>query len=219
MKLKSVMLVTVFAASAGVAQAADLIDVPEAPMAPVAGNWDGLYVGAFAGYGFGSFDDVDEDYPLDGGFDLSGYTAGVVAGLDMDMGNGIVAGIAADIASSGIEGVDEDYNVGGGDFTAKVNYTASLRGKLGFDQGTYLPYLTAGLALAQVEVADYLESQTKTHVGFTVGAGVEVAVSEQISLDLQYRYSNYGSQGYSLDSSIEAGISAHTLTAGLNFRF
>jgi outer membrane immunogenic protein len=223
--LKGLMLGAALAASvagAGAAHAADLMVMDEpVAVAAAAGDWEGFYIGAFAGYGLGRMTDVNEDYPLDGGFDLDGYAAGIVVGADWAVGNGIVVGVAADAAWTDLGGIYEDYIIGPpyNDFTADVSWTASLRGRIGFDQGSFLPYLTAGVAAAGVEVADYLASGEQTHIGFTIGAGVEMLLADSVSLDLQYRYSDFGSKDYALDSGIEAGISQHALTAGLNFRF
>ncbi len=40
---------------------------------------------------------------------------------------------------------------------------------------------------------------SNTHVGWTAGAGVEFAVTEDVSLDLLYKYTDYGTQDYTLD--------------------
>ena len=54
----------------------------------------------------------------------------------------------------------------------------------------------------------------------TAGAGVEVAATENMSVDLQYRYSDYGKADYSLPTDdATLGLTNHALTAGVNFRF
>ena len=61
---------------------------------------------------------------------------------------------------------------------------------------------------------------TQVHFGWTAGAGVEVAVADQISLDLQYRYSDYGTAEYDLPAdNAELDLSTHAVTAGVNFKF
>lgn len=183
------------------AQAADLIiEEPAAGVVEVAsGNWDGLYVGAFVGGLGGTFEDE-----IGGELDISGWLAGVNLGANFTVADGIVLGVVGDIAWTNAENQD------GAPFSA--DWTGSLRGRLGFDGGAFLPYLTAGLAVAGGEIAGFSE----THVGWTAGAGVEFAVAENISVDLLYRYSDYGTAEY---NGSEFGLTSHAVTVGLNFKF
>jgi outer membrane immunogenic protein len=215
-----------FAGVAGVAlvssgYAADLIvDEPAAmPGVVESGSWDGAYVGVFAGYGAGTVDDIDEEgyfYTDDYTQDIDGWLLGVTAGANFYLTDGIVAGIVGDIAWSDISGIS-DWPV-----ETTVDWLGSVRGKLGFDAGAFMPYLTAGLAFAHMNVDDqyYDYQDDATHIGWTAGAGVAVAVSDNLSLDLLYRYSDYGSQDYDIyysDSSL--GLTTHTVQLGLNWKF
>ena len=181
------------------AQAADLIiDEPAAGVVEVAGgNWDGLYVGAFVGGLAGTFDNGTE-------YDISGWLAGVNLGANFTVADGIVLGVVGDVAWSNAENQDGA--------PLSVDWTGSLRGRLGFDGGAFLPYLTAGLAVAGGEVSGINE----THVGWTAGAGVEFAVADNISVDLLYRYSDYGTATY---GGTDFSLTAHAVTVGLNFKF
>jgi len=184
------------------AQAADLIiDQPAAGVVEAAsGNWDGLYVGAFVG-GLGGTFDVD-GAPVE--WDVSGWLAGVNLGANFTVADGIVLGVVGDVAWTNAEHDVEPFS---------VDWTASLRGRLGFDAGSFLPYLTAGLAVAGGEI----DGANETHVGWTVGAGVEFAVADNISVDLLYRYSDYGTAEYFPGD--EFGLTSHAVTVGLNFKF
>ncbi|MBN9363410.1 MULTISPECIES: outer membrane protein [unclassified Devosia] len=183
------------------AQAADLIiDQPAAGVVEAAsGNWDGLYVGAFVGGLGGTFEDESSDE-----YDVSGWLAGVNLGANFTVADGIVLGVVGDVAWSNAENQDN--------LPLSVDWTASLRGRLGFDGGSFLPYLTAGLAVAGGEI----EGINETHFGWTVGAGVEFAVADNISVDLLYRYSDYGTATYSNE---DFGLTSHAVTVGLNFKF
>ena len=183
------------------AQAADLIiDEPAAGVVEVAGgNWDGLYVGAFVGGLGGTFEDESSDE-----IDVSGWLAGVNLGANFTVADGIVLGVVGDVAWTNAENQDNE--------PFSIDWTGSLRGRLGFDGGAFLPYLTAGLAVAGAEV----DGVNETHVGWTVGAGVEFAVADNISVDLLYRYSDYGTADYGFQ---EFGLTSHAVTVGLNFKF
>lgn len=198
-------------ASAGLlssAYAADLIVDEPAPVGvvDVSGSWDGVFVGAFVGYGAGTgFEDDALDGDVDFEYDLAGWLAGVNIGANFTVGSGIVAGVVGDIAWSGI--TDDDL--------VDVNWTGSLRGRLGFDGGAFLPYLTAGLAVANVN----FDGEEQTHLGWTVGAGVEFAVADNLSVDLLYRYSDYEELEYFAPAGDGFSLNTHQVTVGLNWRF
>jgi outer membrane immunogenic protein len=204
---------------ASAAQAADLIIDTAPVVAPVVssgGNWDGAYIGAFAGYGWGTLTD-EEDYFGDGigtEYDSTGWLLGVNAGADFTVSEAIVAGIAADIAWNDASGDD------GATRASDLNWDGSVRGRLGFDGGAFLPYVTAGLAFANNTVdLGAGGADTQTHIGWTAGAGIEFAVADNVSLDLQYRYSDYGTKTYDLATDNDFSLTSHAVTAGVNFRF
>ncbi len=60
---------------------------------------------------------------------------------------------------------------------------------------------------------------SNTHIGWTIGAGVEFAATDNLSIDLLYRYSDYGTQTYDLGSDVDFDLRTHTVTAGLHWKF
>ena len=188
----------------------------------VGGNWEGVYVGIFAGAASAMLSENDSTVlSSDGEVGVSGGLIGVAAGANFYLSNSIVGGVVGDIAWANVSG-EGDYSP----FTpeANVNWLGSLRGKLGFDGGAILPYLTAGLAFANAEVTNYdiseaAFSDSNTHIGWTVGAGVEIAATEDLSIDVLYRYSDYGAKEYEVYGTTDAGLSGHQITAGLNWKF
>lgn len=180
--------------------AADLII--ETPMEPgvvtVSGNWDGAYLGVFGGYASGELTDA-------GTADIDGWLVGFAAGYDVYLADSIVGGIVADIAWNDIADATDTFT---------SDWNGSLRARLGYDAGAFLPYVTGGLAF--ISGNDATSGDSNTHWGWTVGAGVEVAVSEQLSLDLQYRYTDYATAEY---GGFDVGATTHAATVGLNWRF
>jgi len=208
-------------AMASAANAADLIiSEPVVGVVDTTGNWDGMFIGVFGGYGWGTATgDALGLFPTsgDGTLDLAGWLVGIDAGANFYVTDGIVAGIVGDIAWSDISG--EDAAGLGAPTTASIDWVGSLRGRLGFDGGAFMPYLTGGLAVAGATVDDGV-ADTNTHVGWTVGAGVEIAATEELSIDLQYRYSDYGSQDYTLGGGVVGvDLTTHQVTAGLHWNF
>lgn len=207
------------------ASAADLIISEPAP-APVvvdtSGNWDGAFIGAFAGYGWGTLTDEDGLFTsateaVD--YDGEGWQVGVNAGYNFTVSEALVAGIVADVAWSDLNGENTTDGV-----SYKTDWTGSIRGRLGIDAGAFLPYVTAGVAFANNTATfdngvDPVVEDTQVHTGWTAGAGVEFAVADNVSLDLQYRYSDYGTKTYDLGGDTDLSLTSHAITAGVNFRF
>lgn len=208
-------------ASASAASAADLLINQPAPSyndySSSTGGWDGAYVGAFVGYGWGTLADTDGNIlpTAPSETDLSGWTVGAKLGANFSVGGGLVLGAEGDVAWAGIGGYNSADTV---DFD--INWTSSLRGRAGYDAGAFMPYLTGGLALAGGTVSDGPTDNSQVHFGWTAGAGVEVAATEQISIDLSYRYSDYGQASYNTGGSdSDLDLSTHAVTAGVNFKF
>jgi len=204
--------------SASAASAADLLINQPRPSydnfgSTSSGGWDGAYVGGFIGYGWGTAD--GPSLTSDGDIDLSGWTVGATLGANFSVGSGLVLGAAGDVAWSGIGGYEDgvDYD---------INWTSSLRGRVGYDAGAFMPYLTAGLAVAGATASEAGVDNTQVHFGWTAGAGVEVAATDQLSFDLQYRYSDYGQATYDIGSPatpVDVDLTTHAVTAGVNFKF
>jgi outer membrane immunogenic protein len=218
-------------------QAADLI-IDEAPayIAPVAsgGNWDGVYLGAFVGGEWGVVDQTGYFpglFPEPGAdLDVSGWLVGLRAGADFTVGSGIVIGVVGDIAWSDVSGSGEfdDLNFADyADVTYELDWQGSVRGRVGIDAGSFLPYVTAGLAFGHLNHTISIEDGPvqegdASYVGWTAGAGVEFAVADNISLNLEYRYTDLGEQTVDMglgDFDPSFAITSHQITAGVNFRF
>lgn len=214
--------------AASSAQAADLIieDVPMVGVVDVGGNWEGPYVGIFGGWASGTADHTNTGIPpTEADADIDGFLLGVKAGANFYLTDGIVGGIVGDVAWSNISGTYEAFPVIG-DSTNTINWQGSLRGLIGVDAGAFMPYLTGGLAIAhathEVEFFEPELSVDATHIGWTVGAGVEVAVTDDVSVNLEYRYSDFGSAEYDHESGFtppEFDLTTHAITVGLNWQF
>ena len=209
-------------AFASAAHAADLIieQPAAAPMVEAAsGSWDGFYIGAFGGYALGEAYDDNGDSIVE----LEKYLiGGINVGVNFTLTDGIILGVAADAEYLGLEGLTDDQM--GQEIAYDLYWAGSLRGLIGFDGGAFMPYLTAGLAVAgaQVDASGTVNaSDSNTHIGWTAGAGVAFAATENVSVDLQYRYSDFGTQDYTLGSlgTESIGFTTHQVTVGLNWKF
>lgn len=202
--------------AAGAANAADLIvDEPAMAAAMPSGDWTGAYVGGHAGYASGTVDwDTTTGPPNSGSYDIAGWLVGVQGGYNWQMDT-FVLGVEGDISLSGVQGDDA-----GGFISRQINWAASLRARAGVSFDAILLYATAGVAFANSTGEVFIADDTQTHVGWTVGAGVEAMVADNVSAKLEYRYTDYGTQDYDYTFvQTETGITAHSLTAGVNFHF
>lgn len=212
--MKLLMAFAIGAAAVASSQSGVAADLQvETPVVASASNWEGTYIGAFVGYGRGMAyqPDDESDYLPDYELPLEGATLGVTAGADFLISGSVIAGMVGDLAWSRLHGEEELYS------EVDINWAASLRGKLGYDAGAFLPYLTGGLALAVVNVKNNTFDDSNIHFGWTAGVGTEVALSDTMSLDVLYRYSDYGQVAYEPD--IHFSATAHTISVGLNWRY
>lgn len=199
-------------ATISAANAADAVDqIPEAPIAyeepaaPVS-NWAGAYIGGYGAYDWGRFEDSDRDGALGGG---------AYGGYNWQSGQ-IVYGVEADIGYNG----EEESPAAGVDGEAGVN--GSLRARVGYDMNPFLIYGTAGVALQDNELTNTVNgvSDSKTAVGYTVGAGVEAMVTNNITTRVEYRYTDFGSKDYNLGTStVSSGYDDHSVKVGIGVKF
>ncbi|ANK85152.1 MULTISPECIES: outer membrane protein [unclassified Rhizobium] len=207
--IAGLMASTFAIAGFSVAQAADAVDqVPEAPVAQEApvkptGNWEGFYLGGAGTYNMGDFGSDRHTY---------GFGGQVFTGYNWQAGQ-IVYGVESDLGYSG-----DDVSSGG--VKNKYGWNGSVRGRVGYDMNPFLLYGTAGLALGNVKVSDGTSDESKTNYGYTVGAGVEAFVTNNITTRLEYRYTDYQSKDYDLDSgSFSRGYDENSVKLGIGVKF
>lgn len=214
----------------GTAMAADAIVYSEPAPVVVANtfSWEGAYVGVNAGYGFGKIKSTDED----GAFSIKprGFVGGVQAGYNWQFDQ-IVAGIEADFQGSTMKkSVDlYDADVFDGTAKAKIQWFGTVRGRLGGNiaERTML-YGTAGLAYGKLKVESFDElgafegSESKTRAGWTAGAGIEHAFTDNVTLKTEYLYTDLGKINTYDDAGVKDGkvkTNFHTVRVGLNYKF
>ena len=193
------------------AQAADVVYEAPAPsepyIAPAEVTWSGVYGGATIGYGWG-----DTDLPGNS-ISTDGFLGGIFGGAQMQNG-AIVYGGEADIGYSWLDGANAGVSTEGG-------MEGSLRARLGYAMNDrVLLYGTGGLAVARHEVSNVLGSDTKTMVGWTAGAGVDVKLTEAMFGRAEYRYSDFGSKDFNLGGTVNSvDVNQNRVMLGLGVQF
>jgi len=204
----------------------------------VADDWVGPYVGLQAGYVWGDadtssyWDDGSEAFSLNG-FNVDGFAGGIFAGYMWQVGNGILIGIEGEgnwaSADDKITRIDEEIYEWGAEVTQE--WDASLRLRAGKQMGDYLLYITGGIAWAGVNIDAFTSWDSEqgtdhdaTLTGWTAGAGVERKINDNIHCRIQYRYSDYGDDTWSLaypndPTKGKIEYKNHMFTVGLSYHF
>jgi outer membrane immunogenic protein len=185
-------------------------------------NWTGLYLGAQIGYGWGDTD--ASSGPITGfnqsyGYDSSGWVGGGHLGYNWQVQN-LVFGIETDLEGSSIGGNGRGSL--GLSHDTDIGWLGSTRGRLGIAYDRTLFYATAGLAYGDVKIDKGFASYSDVRTGWTVGGGMERAISDRMSLRLEYRYTDLGSSNFastSANSVDKSSVEFHAVRAGLSFKF
>ena len=187
------------------AMAADLpTKAPAFAAAPFNGyNWNGFYVGANVGYQWGKVTNW-------GGGSPSGVAGGGQVGYNWQF-NQIVFGGEADIQGSSANDTFAAWKFSNPWF-------GTVRGRAGYSMNNILAYVTGGLAYGggRVDFAGMSESQT--HLGWTVGGGIEVGLTQNWSAKAEYLYVRLDDRSYVL-TGVSNGFSQNVIRLGVNYRF
>ena len=232
----------------GAAYAADLpVPVEEVPFVPTveAFTWTGAYVGANLGYTWGRDDDVGLFDEENGGFqgeigtlNPDGVFGGVQLGYNQQFDR-FVGGVETDFQWSSQEDEIDDYEFeGNGDvvYTGRANSdqdwfgTLRLRAGVAFDR--FMVYGTGGLAYANREYTllveddedgdrEKIEADESVDFGYVLGAGAEVAFTDNLSAKAEYQFIDIADEEFSEDGPFgtDPSVSFHTVRVGVNYRF
>jgi len=184
-------------------------------VAPVA-NWTGPYIGINGGFGFGSGSNFAGG-GLPGSFNTSGGLIGGTLGYNWQVGQ-VVWGLETDIDWSDIKG---NGTCGGLPCRTRNDWLGTTRGRIGYDAGRFMPYVTGGLAYGDIKTGiNTFGSSTTTKAGWTLGGGVEAALWGPVSAKLEYLYVDLGRGGVVPTSGGARGdFKTNIVRAGLNYRF
>jgi outer membrane immunogenic protein len=174
-------------------------------------DWNGLYVGAAVGGGIGTMTFLNAS---EGGgnrsFALTGAHGAVGIGYDIQLKPGFVAGVFTDYAFGEVDttfsrtkfSIDDQWSIGG---------------RLGLAPSCCtLWYAAAGYTQAKFEIAEAGRTIDEAMKGYFAGLGVEQALNKNLSLKLEYRFSDYRDftiLGTTLDNEV------HAVRLGANWRF
>ncbi|MDG4881220.1 outer membrane protein [Mesorhizobium sp. WSM4884] len=191
------------------------------PMTAPGFDWTGYYAGLQAGYGWGS-SDISGTEPFAASPDLDGgFVGGHVAGLWQF--NQAVIGARAELNYASIDGsalLGPGNSVG-----TDIKWLGSVNAEAGLAADRWLVYGVGGVAFAGIETSQDAATgfaKTRAGTGWTIGAGVDYALSNNIVVGAQYRYYDFGKEHFDVPddfSDRDQDVKLHTLGVNFSYKF
>jgi outer membrane immunogenic protein len=212
------LAIALAAVAAAPGSAADLA-YKSAPVAAPVPTWQGFYLGAGAGWGQGTAKVTAFGVSESG--DGDGFVGGGFAGYNWQGGN-VVFGVEAELYGTSI---GKTYDDGVLREDTNLDYLGTVRARLGYSFGTVMPYVSGGFAYGGisdtvdvfgVRVLDHEEDRT----GWTVGAGIDFALTPAWFARIDYKYVDLGGKDYQvLGVPFKVETDGHFVTAGIGVKF
>lgn len=210
-------------------------------------DWDG-YIGTTAGAPPGvTLPGVDSP---DQSLSDEGFLGGAQVGFNWQLPSRIVLGVEADISWADIDASGTFDATSGASVWRKphdlsLDYFGTARVRVGYAAGNLLPYVTGGFAWGETSgdlAVEYIPpaprvggtsyaSVDETHFGWTIGGGIEWAVTKNISLKAEYLHIDLGTEDYLFKGttyhgtppefetdSFKSELTVDTVRVGLNYK-
>lgn len=218
----------------GGAHAADLGTFEPVPTAPFATySWTGLYAGLQGGYSWAEASQTYDD-PITIPFLIDpmaprGWGGGLEAGVNYQFANRLVVGLEADVTFADVTDTIYD-NFGSAQtlsdetVTSKTDLAGNIRARFGYAFDRTLIFAAGGLAMAHVTVTSTASGggeDDATVWGWTVGGGIEQAITDKVSVKAEYLYTQHGDHTWFASEPFAStgDDSVSTVRVGLNLHF
>jgi outer membrane immunogenic protein len=178
-------------------------------------GWSGFYLGVNGGGGFGS-----SNWDTAGSIDTSGGVVGGTVGYNYQV-NHFVVGVEGDIDWAGISGTTTTAACPAGCKTAD-SWLSTARGRIGYAADRFLPYVTGGVAFGNIDATTAGLTTMTTNAGWTVGAGVEFAITPNWSAKAEYLYVDLGKFNCGLNCGAptdNVSFTTNLVRGGINYHF
>lgn len=202
-----------------------IVEEPTPIVAAPVFSWNGAYIGGQVGYGWGK-SDFEDAFRLK----PDGFLGGLYAGYNFDLGNNFVLGIDGDVTYNNLkDSFGETVDGITGEAESRLRWSGAVRARAGVALDRFLPYIAGGVAFGSVKntisLSDAVESvsvsQSKTLTGWTAGAGVDYAATDNVILRLEYRYTDYGKKDFDFgtEGSVENKFKTNEVRLGVAYKF
>jgi outer membrane immunogenic protein len=245
--MRRVLAILFTAALGGSAVAADLArpysKVPPPPYAPEF-TWTGTYVGGNVGDARGSFNfNPVTTSNLTGAATAPGpvsassnsLVGGVQFGYNWQIGQWVL-GVEQDAQFAGLKqtatfAAPAGFFAAGDSMAIKTDYLSATRARLGFAWDRTLIYAAGGLETGMFDVTSTYVARgaggsplmsftdaNKMHFGYTIGGGIDYAVTNNVWLGVEYRYFDVGTETYNLGAFTPAGAAAQSVSSTVGLK-
>jgi outer membrane immunogenic protein len=206
---------------AAVANAADYLPPPPVDdLRPASYDWSGLYVGGWVGNACldGQLDDGALQYNLSG----CGFKGGLGAGYNYQIQDWV---IGAEVDYGWGTRIVENYDIGAVGDNLALSGIGTARAKLGYAFDDTLIFITAGGTYASFKLtgqAGATSFSTKDDMlGWTIGGGIEHALTDQFRIRLDYLYTDFGNNDFGCipGCNIDVDSTEHEVRLGAFWAF
>lgn len=198
-------------------------------------NWTGPYIGASVGavaWGHESWRFTSNNASVEG-LGFAGALVGGQVGYNIQQGQTVV-GIEADYGWTNAHGGKSCPNAFFFTCEVETDGVGSVAGRLGLAMGRALFYGKGGVAFSDITLQTRrntgaatpasntaVNGSSETLVGYTVGGGIEFALTDRWSAKGEYMYYDFGSETYTVDNNlrVDGDTRFSTVRIGLNLHF
>ncbi|KEC55769.1 outer membrane protein [Bartonella koehlerae] len=196
----------------------------------LSGFMGGLYGGSNIDLGNGLILGVDTDIIWTDKNDTKTIPAYGISNNQVDYVNKMLKDAGINIGNNRLEAGDKRAH----SFTFKEKWAGATRVRIGFAAERIMPYVAGGIAYTQLQdivsisitknntgkviASGNLSDETKTLVGYTLGAGVDVAMTNNVIVRAEYRYSDFGKKKFSNDK-YETSYKTNDFRVGVAYKF
>ncbi|WP_336279215.1 outer membrane protein [Bartonella sp. CB175] len=114
------------------------------------------------------------------------------------------------------------------DHTFKQKWTGATRMRIGYPFGYIMPYISGGVtyggfqdilsvSIAGAESSNTKSNDTKTVIGYTLGGGIDLAITDNVIARAEYRYSDFGKKKFG--NTIELDYKVNDFRVGVAYKF
>lgn len=214
------------------APAADAVRSEPAP-APVASfNWNGFYLGGYAGGAFASNKLENLSGATDVNLSPSGFTGGVLMGFNYQV-DPLVIGAEAEIGYDGWRGKGDFLNSSFQTRNAESRgtYIGRVRARGGYALNNLLLYVAGGVSFGRDRVTqtnpfvDFSTTMSKSLTGWNIGVGAEYGFTPNWVGRFEYVHDAFGNKTYDFKSlpgtfpNREVKLNENTVRMALAYKF
>jgi high affinity Mn2+ porin len=219
-------------------------------------DWTGFYVGGHFGYATGyskwSATDAGAHTPslagsldffraFDGFKGTGSYFIGLQAGYNYMFPSRLLLGVETDVSFPSLIGgapqVISSDAIGQANYAEMVQFSGSVRGRIGYAPSHWLVYATGGFAwtynqFTRMQLVGFPAGGTASpgdeeslfivpRIGAVGGAGVEVALPSNWTARLEYLYTDYGSRSVNFATGaqrFDSSLAIQSVRLGFNYR-